>query len=115
MLTADTAVDKIRQPCYPQSTGQLGQQYNRRAFMSWILWIIFGAIVGWIATTMTGTRSGLLMNIVVGILGAFVGGLILMYVRPPGDEVMFEVSSVIASIIGAIIVVYLVRMVRRTA
>ena len=42
--------------------------------MSWIAWIVAGIIAGWIAEQLTGRRHGLITNLIVGLLGAFVGG-----------------------------------------
>ena len=44
--------------------------------LGWFSWIIFGALAGWIASILTGRNSqqGCLMNIIVGIVGAFLGG-----------------------------------------
>ncbi len=46
--------------------------------LSWLSWIIFGALAGWIASIFTGnnSRMGCLSNIIVGILGAFLGALL---------------------------------------
>ena len=47
--------------------------------MGIILWIIFGALVGWLASLVMGTdaKQGALGNILLGILGAFLGGLLM--------------------------------------
>lgn len=45
--------------------------------MNFIIWLIVGAIVGWVASSLMGQRNGLLMNIIVGIVGAFVAGYVL--------------------------------------
>ena len=82
--------------------------------MSWTLWIIFGTVVGVIAGRLVGTRQSLVMNVIVGIVGAFMGGLIYVVIFPPGDDVMFEIPSVIASIVGTVLLLSVLRMVRRT-
>jgi uncharacterized membrane protein YeaQ/YmgE (transglycosylase-associated protein family) len=45
--------------------------------MGILFWIIFGGLVGWVASLVMGTDSqqGILLNIVVGIIGAFIGGV----------------------------------------
>ena len=47
--------------------------------MSFILWLIVGGLLGWVASMIMGTNDtqGKLLNIVVGIVGAFLGGLLL--------------------------------------
>ncbi|MEI7890834.1 MAG: hypothetical protein WCI36_02600 [bacterium] len=42
--------------------------------MSILIWIIFGAIVGWVASAIMGTSEGLLMDIIFGIVGSVLGG-----------------------------------------
>jgi uncharacterized membrane protein YeaQ/YmgE (transglycosylase-associated protein family) len=54
--------------------------------MGWLAWIIVGAIAGWLASLVMGTnlRQGLLLDIVVGIVGAFIGGFLLSAIGTPG-------------------------------
>ena len=79
-----------------------------------ITWIILGALAGWIASLITGMDSRVngWMNVVVGIIGAFIGGLILQLLgaqAPSG----FDVGSLLTAILGAIILLSLVRAFRR--
>jgi uncharacterized membrane protein YeaQ/YmgE (transglycosylase-associated protein family) len=54
--------------------------------MNWIVWIIFGALAGWIASIITGKnrKMGAIANIVVGIVGAFIGGYIMEFFGAAG-------------------------------
>lgn len=72
--------------------------------MSILVWIIFGAIAGWIASLIVGTnaRQGAVANIVVGILGAVVGGLI-MQVLGEGGVNGFNIYSLLVAILGAVV------------
>jgi uncharacterized membrane protein YeaQ/YmgE (transglycosylase-associated protein family) len=45
--------------------------------VNFLVWIIVGGIIGWVASSLMGRREGLLLNIVVGIVGAFVAGIVL--------------------------------------
>lgn len=78
-------------------------------------WIIFGAIAGWIANTLAGgsNRSGCLTNIVVGIVGAFVGGLIFSAATDRDVTIGFDPGSFAISVVGALVLLVLLRLVRR--
>lgn len=84
--------------------------------MNIILWIIFGALAGWIASIIMGTdkRQGALMNIVVGIIGAFIGGFLMSLLGFPGVT-GFNIYSLLVAILGAVVLVWLVGMFRKTA
>ena len=85
--------------------------------MSIIGWIIIGALAGWIASMIMGqdARMGWLGNIIVGVLGALIGGF--LYGLLTGGEFIaeFNVGTLIVSIIGAIVLLAIVRLFRRTA
>lgn len=74
--------------------------------MSVLLWIVFGAIVGWIASLIMKSGGGLLMDIVLGIVGAVVGGFIFSLFGGTGIT-GFNLYSMAVAVIGAIIVVWL--------
>lgn len=82
--------------------------------LSVILWIVVGAIAGWIAgELMRGHGFGLVGNIVVGIVGAFIGGLVFSALGVgPG---LGLIGSLITAIIGAVILLFVVGLVRRAA
>jgi uncharacterized membrane protein YeaQ/YmgE (transglycosylase-associated protein family) len=79
--------------------------------MNIILWVIFGAIVGWIASMIMNTNEeqGAVGNIVVGIIGAFLGGLVSRALGGP-DVSGFNLTSFIVALIGAIILLFVVRL-----
>lgn len=68
-------------------------------------WILFGGLAGWLASIVTGKDSqlGIPGNIIVGILGAFIGGLIF-----PNDGDQFDFGSFVAAVLGAIILLLVV-------
>ena len=82
-----------------------------------ILWIIFGALVGWLASIIMGRNAqmGALANIVVGIVGAFVGGIVWGLITSGGPMFSrsFSILSIIVALVGAIIVIWIVGMLRR--
>ena len=77
-----------------------------------IVWLIVGGIVGWLASIVmrTDAQQGILLNIVVGIVGAFIGGLIFTGGSINAD---ITVTSFIVSLIGAIILLAIVNLFRR--
>ena len=82
--------------------------------MNILLWIVFGALAGWIASMIMGTdaQMGALANIIVGIVGAVIGGLIMNSFGAQGVT-GFKLPSMIVAVIGAIALIFLVRLVRR--
>jgi uncharacterized membrane protein YeaQ/YmgE (transglycosylase-associated protein family) len=76
--------------------------------MSIIGWIVLGLIAGWLASKIMGTSSnqGLLMDIVLGVVGAIVGGFVFSAFGA-GGVTGFNIWSLIVATIGAIIVVWL--------
>jgi uncharacterized membrane protein YeaQ/YmgE (transglycosylase-associated protein family) len=72
--------------------------------MSIIVWLIFGALAGWIASIISGTdaKQGAFANIVVGILGAFIGGFVMSLIGKSGVT-GFNIYSAIVAVIGAVI------------
>jgi uncharacterized membrane protein YeaQ/YmgE (transglycosylase-associated protein family) len=82
--------------------------------MNIILWVLFGAIVGWVASIImrTDAEQGAVGNIVVGIIGAFLGGLISRALGGPGVT-GFNLASLIIAILGAIVLLFFVRLFTR--
>jgi uncharacterized membrane protein YeaQ/YmgE (transglycosylase-associated protein family) len=79
--------------------------------MGILLWLIVGAVVGWLASIIMRDNNGLLMDIVVGIVGAFVGGLILGH-GTINDGVL-TLNTFLVSLVGAIVLLAIVNLVRR--
>jgi uncharacterized membrane protein YeaQ/YmgE (transglycosylase-associated protein family) len=73
--------------------------------MGILAWIVFGAIAGFIANLIMGTREGLIMTIVLGIVGAVVGGFIGGTVLNVADITGFNASSMAVAVVGAVIVI----------
>jgi uncharacterized membrane protein YeaQ/YmgE (transglycosylase-associated protein family) len=80
--------------------------------MGILLWIVFGALVGWVASMIMKTGGGLLWDIVVGIVGAIIGGFLMSLVGY-GDVNGFNLYSFIVALIGACVLIAIVRAVRR--
>jgi len=82
--------------------------------MGWLAWIIFGALAGWIASLIAGTsrQQGCLVNVVIGIVGAFIGGMLVQFIAGRPFEFRFNLSSFIVAVIGAIVLLVIVRLIR---
>jgi uncharacterized membrane protein YeaQ/YmgE (transglycosylase-associated protein family) len=75
--------------------------------MGIIAWIILGLIAGWIASKiMHGSGSGLIINLVLGVVGAFVGGILISAVGGVGVT-GFNLWSLVVAVIGAVVVLWL--------
>ncbi len=79
--------------------------------MGIIMWLIVGGIVGWLAGIIMGDNLGLIGNIVVGIVGAFIGGMLLA--RGDINTAGLTVESFAVSILGAVILLAIINLFRR--
>ncbi len=75
-------------------------------------WIIFGALAGWVASLVAGgnTRLGCLGNIVVGVIGAFIGGWIYSLIAHQPLNVGWNWTAFIVSVLGAIILLAIINL-----
>ena len=82
--------------------------------MGILLWLVIGGIIGWIASILMGTdgRQGLILNMVVGIVGAALGGWLF-----GGDATInqgsLSVNSIVVSLIGAILFIGALKLIRQ--
>jgi uncharacterized membrane protein YeaQ/YmgE (transglycosylase-associated protein family) len=79
-----------------------------------IVWIIVGALAGWIASIIMGRnrQMGALANIVVGIVGAFIGGYVMNLLGYAGVT-GFNLYSILVAIGGAVVLLFIVGLLRR--
>ncbi len=79
--------------------------------MEIIIWIVFGALVGWVASMIMNTNSqqGPILNIIVGIIGALIGGWIM---NSFGSSAVtgFNMYSFLVALLGSVILIGLVRL-----
>jgi uncharacterized membrane protein YeaQ/YmgE (transglycosylase-associated protein family) len=84
--------------------------------MGFLVWLIVGGIVGWLASLImrTDAQQGILLNIVVGIVGAFLGGWLISPLVGVGTiNQGISIGSVVVSLIGAVILLAIVNLFRR--
>ena len=81
--------------------------------MGIIIWLVVGGVVGWLASLVmrTDAQQGILLNIVVGIVGAFLGGLI--FNRGDINDAPLNLNALLMSLVGAIILLGIVILIRR--
>ena len=84
--------------------------------MGFLIWLIVGGVVGWLASLVMRTdgQQGILLNIVVGIVGAFLGGWLISPLVGVGTiNTGISIGSIVVSLIGAIILLAIVNLFRR--
>ena len=77
--------------------------------MGFIAWIIVGAIAGFLANQLMGSREGLLMMVVLGIVGGLVGGFVAANVLKIGSVNGVNIESILIATLGAIAVIFIAR------
>lgn len=84
-----------------------------------LAWIIVGAVAGWLASMImkTNKKQGLLMDIIVGIVGAFIGGFVVDFFNlgnGAGTTISgFNLASLVTATFGAVILLAILKLVRR--
>lgn len=77
-----------------------------------IVWLVVGGIIGWLASIImrTDAQQGILMNIIIGIVGAFLAGLIFN-----GGSINQDINltSVLVSLVGAVVLLAIINLFRR--
>ena len=85
--------------------------------MNFIIWLVVGGIIGWLASMVmkTDAQQGVILNVVVGIVGAFLGGWLLAPMFGTGtiNQNDFSLAGLGVSLLGAVILLAIVNLVRR--
>jgi uncharacterized membrane protein YeaQ/YmgE (transglycosylase-associated protein family) len=85
--------------------------------MDIIIWLVVGGIVGWLASLLmhTDARQGILLNVIVGIVGAALAGFFVspMIGLPTINQGVFSIGSLLVSLVGAVILLAIVNLFRR--
>jgi uncharacterized membrane protein YeaQ/YmgE (transglycosylase-associated protein family) len=83
--------------------------------MGLLSWIILGGLAGWVASIImrNNPSMGVFANIIVGVVGAFIGGLIMNLIGAPADVTGFNIESFLVALLGAIILLAIINLIRR--
>ncbi len=77
--------------------------------MGWLAWLVVGAIAGWLASRVMRTSQGLLIDILLGIVGAFIGGLLFNQFGTAGVT-GFNIWSIFVAFTGAVVLLAVIRL-----
>jgi uncharacterized membrane protein YeaQ/YmgE (transglycosylase-associated protein family) len=84
--------------------------------MNLLIWLVVGGVMGWLASIVmkTNAQQGLLLNIVVGVIGALLGGFLLAPIFGTGtiNSGDFSFMSLVVSFLGAVILLFIVNLFR---
>ena len=85
--------------------------------MNFIIWLVVGGIIGWLASLVmrTDAQQGVLLNVIVGIIGAILGGWLISPLLGAGtiNQNDFSLAGLIVSFLGAVILLAIVNLFRR--
>jgi uncharacterized membrane protein YeaQ/YmgE (transglycosylase-associated protein family) len=85
--------------------------------MNFIIWLIVGGIIGWLASMImrTDAQQGVILNVVVGIIGAMLGGWLIspLVGIPTINQNAFSLPAMLVSLVGAVILLGIVNLFRR--
>ena len=87
--------------------------------MNFIVWLVLGGVIGWFASIVMKTdgQQGLFLNVVVGIVGAMLGGWLISPMVGVGtiNQDNFSMGAMLVSFVGAVLLLGIVNLVRRKA
>ena len=87
--------------------------------MNFIVWLVLGGVIGWLASILMKTdgQQGLFLNVVVGIVGAMLGGWLISPMVGVGtiNQDNFSMGALLVSFVGAVLLLGIVNLVRRKA
>ncbi|MEY2618039.1 MAG: hypothetical protein RL522_1041 [Pseudomonadota bacterium] len=84
--------------------------------MNFLIWLIVGGVVGWLASLFmrTDAQQGILLNVIVGIIGAFIGGWVISPMVGVGSiNEGISIGSFLVSLAGAVVLLAVVNLFRR--
>ncbi len=85
--------------------------------LDFVIWLVVGGLIGWVASLLMRTdgQQGVLLNIVVGIVGAFLGGLLIAPMVGGGtiNQGSFSLTALLVSLAGALVLLAIVNLFRR--
>lgn len=82
--------------------------------MGILAWIIFGALAGWAATAIIGAKDrGCVTNVIIGVVGALVGGLLMQFITGINFNFAFDLRSFAVAVLGAVVLLALTGAARK--
>jgi len=85
--------------------------------MNFIIWLVLGGIIGWLASILmkTNDQQGIFLNVIVGIIGAMLGGWLISPMVGVGtiNQDNFSLPALLVSFVGAAILLAIVNLIRR--
>ena len=85
--------------------------------MNLIIWLVVGGLIGWVASLImkTDAQQGIILNVVVGIIGALLGGWLLSPMVGAGtvNQGDFSLMGLLVSLAGAVVLLFIVNLLRR--
>jgi uncharacterized membrane protein YeaQ/YmgE (transglycosylase-associated protein family) len=86
---------------------------KERTMINLIIWLVAGAAIGWIASMVmhTNAQQGTILNIVVGVIGAMIGGF--LFGSSTINQNVFNVTALLVSLVGAVVLLAVVNLVQR--
>jgi uncharacterized membrane protein YeaQ/YmgE (transglycosylase-associated protein family) len=83
--------------------------------MNFIMWLVVGGLVGWAASLVIGTREGLVLDVIVGIIGAFMAGLVITPLVGIStiNQNNFSFPAMLVAVGGALILLVILNLFRR--
>jgi uncharacterized membrane protein YeaQ/YmgE (transglycosylase-associated protein family) len=84
--------------------------------MSIIAWIIVGGIAGWLASLVmkTNNRQGCLVDIIIGVIGAFIGGWLMSQLGVDTEVTGINIPSILVAFIGAVVFLGILKLFQRS-
>lgn len=85
--------------------------------MNFLIWLVVGGLIGWVASKIMNTdaQQGVILNVIVGIVGAFLGGLLIspLVGVPTINQDALSLGALLVSLLGAVILLAIVNFFRR--
>ncbi|HYC79627.1 MAG TPA: GlsB/YeaQ/YmgE family stress response membrane protein [Candidatus Binatia bacterium] len=80
--------------------------------MNILIWIVFGGLAGWVATVLTGNDSqfGIIGNIIIGVIGSYIGGWLSSKLFHGPPVVGFDIRSFIIAVLGSIVLLWVLNI-----
>jgi uncharacterized membrane protein YeaQ/YmgE (transglycosylase-associated protein family) len=80
--------------------------------MGILAWIGVGILAGWLAEKITGSDHGLITNLIVGVIGAFIGGFLMSALFGYRLDQGFNIATILVATLGAVALLLIVGLIR---